>query len=489
MNAIGRFALRPRNVGAVTACVVATAMVVAAVSPVWDPDGWWVAAAGREMLAHHALQTQNVFSYVEPGHAWVMHEWLFGIPYALALERFGPSSFDFIAICAMACSVSLLAAGTVGRARHLVAGLVAMLVAVVFFGGRFLLARPTSVALVFPLGMALVVTARRFGNRALAAAVVLELVWANSHGSFPLGIALLLVGWIEHRREVRRAAAVVASLLATFATPHGASLHRFVWGYFLGSEGIYRSINTHIREFGDIRSAWGATVGPSEAVGLVLVTILALSAARVARHRVRALFCLALIVLALLHARHVELAGLLSCLLLLPHGDELWDRIGGDTGPAHARARIALLLLLPGLLFSPTAFAVEHARRRPSDWIAGGASFLRALAQVPSGADAFVPFAQAGLAIWYGFPRGVRVFFDPRNDCYSVETLAKFWSLEDPSVSPDARRAALDASHTDAAVVQDADPLAAFLAAEKGWRAAAHDGSWNVYLRADPRPL
>ena len=50
--------------------------------------------------------------------------------------------------------------------------------------------------------------------------------------------------------------------LATFVTPYGLALHRFVWRYFRGSEGVYESINLHIKEFGSFRTAWGYTVGP-----------------------------------------------------------------------------------------------------------------------------------------------------------------------------------------------------------------------------------
>lgn len=493
LDVAARFVTRPRNVGIAAACVAATAMGVAATTPVWDPDVWWVAAAGQQTLAQGAVPHQNVFSYIEPTHAWLMHEWLLGPAYASLLARFGPAAFDAVAACSMACALTLLAAATVGRARHAVVGLAAMLAAVAFFGGRFLSARPTGVALLFPVALVLVAFGRRFAALSIALAGAIELVWANVHGSFPLGIVLLLVAAIDGARDRgRRLAAAAIAGAATFVTPYGLALHRFVWSYFRGSEGIYRAINLHITEFGTLREAWGTTVGPVDLLGLVGVAILGASAARYPRHRARALLCLGLCALALQHARHLELAGLMSCMLLVPHADALVDRASGRTAGTPSRPnprgwRMAALLLLPAYVAGPVAFAVMHGRRAPEDWIAAGPSFLRTLGAVPDGASALVPFQAAGLAIWYGFPRGVRVFFDSRNDAYSVAAFDAFWALEASSTPPGDRRESLERTRTDAAVVRRGDPLSVFLSSEAGWCLARQEGGWQAYLRAPCR--
>ncbi|HEY6458773.1 MAG TPA: hypothetical protein VIY73_01440, partial [Polyangiaceae bacterium] len=330
----GTFLARPRTLGVLTACLAATAMVVACVTPVWDPDVWWVAAAGRRVLATGVVPRENVFSYVEPTHPWIMHEWLFGAPYAWLLGRLGPSAFDVVAGCGLAAALVLLAATTVVRARHLPVGLAAMAFAVAVFGGRFLSARPTGVALLFPLAMVLLAFGRTFPAWWIALAAAIEVVWANAHGSFPLGVVLLVVAALDARdHRGRRFVAAGLAAVATLATPYGLALHRFVWEYFRGSEGVYRAIHHQIREFGPLWQAWGATVGPVDVLGLVACAALAASALRDRRLRARAAFCLALVGLAVLHARHVELAGLLSCTLLLPHADDLVDRLAPAPAP------------------------------------------------------------------------------------------------------------------------------------------------------------
>lgn len=483
----GQFLVRPRNLGVLTACLAATAMVVATVTPVWDPDVWWVAAAGREMLRHRLVPHENAFSYVEPHHAWIMHEWLFGPPYAWLLGRFGPAAFDAVAGCSLACALALLAATTVGRARHLPVGIGSMAAAVALFGGRFLSARPTGVALLFPLAMVLLAFGRRFTARSAALALLVELVWANAHGSFPLGVALLLVAAFDADRDraLRLATAGLAAAV-TLVTPYGAGLHRFVWDYFQGSEGVYRAIHAEIREFGTLWEAWGATVGPVDVLGLAACAVLAASAARDPRRRLRGVFCLALVAMAILHARHVELAGLMACTLLIPHSDDLAERVTISVPAREAtwpRARVAALLVAPACVGGLIAFVTEHGRRSPEEWIATGPPFLRVLASVPDGSNVFVPFALAGQAIWYGSPRGVRVFADSRNDCYSADTFREFFGLDAPATPAPKRSAMLDATGTDAAVLPAADPLASQLASEPGWVVAGSAPGWLAVRR------
>jgi hypothetical protein len=477
---------RLRSLVVVAACVFSTTMIVAATTPITDPDGWWVAAAGRAMLATHAVPRANVFSFVEPAHAWIMHEWLLGPLYALGLEHVGPSVFAAMAVALQAAALAAIVGGTVGRARQGAAGVAMALLAIVFFGGRFLVARPTSVALLFPIALALVAFGRRFTPTSLLATSLIELAWTNTHGSFPLGVVLLLVAAVERRRDrsLRLAAACVAAL-ATLVNPYGLALHRFVWGYFAGTDGIYRAINANIQEFGPLTRAWGGAVGVVNVVGLALFAALALSALRTRVYRVRALFCLALFALALLHARHLELAGLLGCLLLLPHADDLCARFlaARTTTPEWRRSVTRALVVLPCVL-GVVAFAIARHRRSPEAWVARGAGLVRSIDAVPDGANAFVPFAAAGVAIWYGAPRGVRVFFDSRNDCYSASTLEAFWALETRATLPAARRAALDTAGVDTALVQATHPLASFLAGDPAWRLAREDGAWLTYRRA-----
>lgn len=478
-----RFVTRPFNLGVIGATLAAAAMLVAVTSPVVDPDVWWVAAAGRRMLAEGAVPRANVFSYVEPEHAWIMHEWLLGPPYAWALERVGPAGFDLIAGCALLFELGLLAAATVMRTRRLEVGLAAFAAAVALYGGRFVTARPTGVSLVFALGFALLAFAPRFSRTSMVMAVAIELVWANAHGSFPLGVVLLLVAAAEQRRDrLLRTVAAALSCVATLVTPYGLALHRFVLGYFAGNAGIYHSIHTHITEFGPV---WRAPVTALDIIGLAVDAAIIAAAMRSRRYRLRAAFCFGLWGLAVLHYRNLEFAGLLSVALLVPYLDDAADGVARARAAApHLRPRIvtSALVILPACLLGIGAFCVAFSRRQPSEWIKDGPALMTAMRAVPDGARAFVPFQRAGIAIWCGAPRGVRVFFDSRNDCYSPATFDAFMSLTLPG-SRQAWRATLDASGTDTALLSRSDPLDGFLSTEPGWTRLAAEGSWRVYHR------
>ncbi len=480
--------LLPRSVALYVATICASLAAAAVVTPVVDPDAWWVAAAGRSMLVRHEVPRTNAFSFIDGDRPWIMHEWLFGPLYAFGLARSGGAFLAVVALLVVLCASALVIRATVIPARHPAAGWGLALIALLFFSGRFLVARPTGVALLIPMALVLVAFASRFGAGRCLAAVVLQLVWVNAHGSFPLGVVLLVLAAIDEPRDRPwRVVSVAGAALVTLANPYGASLIAFVWGYFRGAEGIYREIHSNIVEFGTIADAWGSTVGPIEIVGLAILFGLAILALRRREHRLRGAFCLVLLAGAAMHVRHVELAGLVSVFLLSPFVDAAWSRRGGAATVAAPRAcRVSLAVLAPAAALGVTLYAYLTSVRTADDWIARGRPLRALLASVPDAARLYAPFQQAGLALWYDAPRGVRVFYDSRNDCYSVKTYREFRELEAPSVIPLRRRAILDETRTDAALIQQDHPLVPILSASAGWALAGQADDWRLYLR---RPL
>jgi hypothetical protein len=334
------------------------------------------------------VPSQNLFSYVEPAHNWLMHEWLLGPPYAAGLERFGPSVFVAIALGVLAVDLALVLAATLGRARTVPAGLFMAFCAVGGFGMRFLSARPTGVALVFPLAMTLLAFGPRFPAVSVLLAAIVEIIWTNAHGSFPLGIVLLGLAAVEQEKDrVRRFAAVGAATVVTAVNPYGFALYAFVWNYFRGQDGIYKEIHAHIVEFGSMVSAWGGTVGPADLVAFGFFLVFALFAALRPRHRLRALFCIAMLILGALQVRHLELAGLLTCFLLVPYADDLAEKwkLPDETAPGW-RKRAALVILPPAVALGAILFLRQQKERSPEDWILEGTALVPSIAQVPDGA-------------------------------------------------------------------------------------------------------
>jgi hypothetical protein len=504
-------------------------MLHAATNRIDDPDVWWVAAAGRETLQTHHVPRTNLFSFVDGGLPWIMHEWLFGPPYAAALEHFGPSAFNAIALLVLALELGLVLAATLGRARHAAAGLVLALAAMLFFGGRFESARPAGVSLVFALAMATIAFRRHFGARHVVAAGLVELVWANSHGSFPVGVVLLLTAAAEqpHDRRWRLGAAGLCAGL-TLVNPYGFGLYGLVWEYVQGTDGVYGAIKASVGEFGSIAHAnWiDGSTGPGGSI--LVVAVFALAAVGLALHpayRARGVLGALLFLLAAFHVRYIQLAGLLTCVLLVPAVDELLEsRSRPPPAPLEKSARRSKrakalealeekrstrdsprlgesrrwkLVVGAALVGLPAAlgvglFAREHAERSPDEWIDSTATTLRglappaAIALVPDGSNLWVPFRSGGIALWYGAPRGVRVFFDPRNDCYSAETFETSVLLELGRLTPDQVLSAFRKTGTNALLVEKRRPLTGFLmlSNQKDWKPGGQSGEWWLFRSA-----
>jgi hypothetical protein len=464
------------------------AMLGAAWVPVSDPDVWWVAAAGRDLLATHAVPTQNLFSFVEPTHPWIMHEWLLGPVYALGLWRCGPAFFVLVAIGTLAAGLWLVAHATLGRATHPLAGSLLLCIAALFFLRRLQTARPSCVSLLFPLLLSGLAFGPTFGPGRVLVCILCEWVWANAHGSFPIGILLLLAAAIDQPRDrgLRLGAAAGAAVI-TLLNPYGLRLHAFVFDYFLGRAGIYREIHDAIPEFRSMWQAWGSLITWPELLGFGIVAVMAVAAALHARYRWRGLLCLALLWAATRQARHLELAGLVSCMLLVPWADN-W--VTGWAAPADAdppfRRRALAWLLGPTLALGLGVFVWAWLHRKPSEWLSADQAFVGSLTAVADAARLYVPFHSAGLAIWYGYPRGIRVFYDPRNDCYSVETLRAFAALGQTGSSTAVQNARqiLAASGTDTVLIPATHPLKIALASAPDWELHARQPGYLFRRRS-----
>ncbi len=479
--------LRSPNALRFTLIALAALRVVGSVDgPITDCDVWWISAAGRQMLATGSIPARNLFSFTDPGQPWVMHEWLFGPLYAWGLSHFGPAFFAAVVILLFSTAAVLLAAGVLTAVQSPSRGLMLVIFALLVFHLRLETPRPTHVAVLFPLAMVVLAFGSRFTWANALACSALELVWANCHGSFPLGIVLLLLAAAERALDRRaRLTAAVTAAAVTLLNPYGPNLHRLVFGYALTKHEIYREIGLRVDEFQSVFVA--RSVSLPQIIGLLACGLLALSALTRARFRLRAGFCLLFVLMAVRQVRHIELAGLLTCLLLAPHFETLLGPAlpSNSDEPKRARgfvATLAAVLLVAGGL--ALGFRVRvHPER---EWVSS--SFLGALAAVPDGARLYAPFESAGMAVWYGFERGVRVYFDSRNDCYRAETLRDFMQIgfpKTPAGTVEARLAKYDTDHLlfadDGGLAQRLDP--------QRWVRSGQVGSWQVFEVSQQRAL
>jgi hypothetical protein len=486
------FGVRLLNRPSGAALAVMIAFVVgataAATLPIGDVDVWWVAAAGRRALAEGRAPTANMFSITEPDHPWVMHEWLLAVPYAAGLGRFGPGFFALVALASMTATASVVLRATLGSCRNLAGGAALGVLGIALFGKRLTTARPSSLALFFPVAMAALAFGPRFSARRAALAVLLSLAWANTHGSFPLGVALLGAAALAQKEDRgARALTCAAAALVTFVNPYGAELHALVFGYFRGDDGgAYDFIQSNIMDFQPLWKDRGKVAGGPELVGLTLFAGLVAGAAMDRAHRIRALFCAGMLGLAVLHVRHVEQFGFVTVILLAPYFDEMLSRRRfGALRPSGERRPWVLAALAPGLVVALVSHAVVSRGRGFSNWVSpylGGPAYVRLAEALPDGARVFTPFKTTGLLIWLGAERGVRVLFDARNDCYSRGVMEAALALWRGKLSGEAGRAKLnEMGVTHLLLVKDEAPYA-WVERDPALRAVERAGDWALFV-------
>lgn len=179
-------------------------------------------AIGRWIIAHHALPFYDPFSFTAHGEAWVPHEWLAEVVFALVYNRLGWGGIVTLTGLAGAAAFGIL---THALARNL-GWRHAMLAALAGFSlvEAHYLARPH--ALAWPclvVWMAGVVDGRDRETRPSWALLPVMTLWCNLHGGFVVGL-------------------LFAALLAAEAIWQAPSAARFCafrgWGVFLVFAGL-----------------------------------------------------------------------------------------------------------------------------------------------------------------------------------------------------------------------------------------------------------
>jgi hypothetical protein len=218
-----------------------------------DSDTGWHVRNGEAILQTFAVPRVDVFSYTRQGQPWFAWEWLsdaaLGGAYRLAgLPGVALAAAIAIALTAWGCARLSL---SLGGNLFLSAGATVLLLGVTSIHW---LARPHVFSWLFALAFLTVAEHERRGrSRWLPGLPILACAWANIHGSFLLGPAILVTyaigDWAGKRfREPaalkRFGVTAVVCLAATFINPYGWHLHEHVFSYLRNSY-----LMDHISEF------------------------------------------------------------------------------------------------------------------------------------------------------------------------------------------------------------------------------------------------
>ncbi len=435
-----------------------------------DSDTFWHVAAGRLMIARHAVLATDPFSYTFAGRPWMTHEWLSEVLLAGAFNLAGWGGVALVTALCAGAAAGLLARHT-GRWTRGLPQILLLTLSLSLCAGH-LLARPH--VLVWPLlemWAAELVIARSEDRAPRWIALPLMTLWANLHGSFLFGLALvgpfaleaLLYAPRERRGEVvlRWGGFGLAAGAAALLTPHGIEgplyALRMMGMPSLGGIGEWRP--TALNELSPFVIA--VVVGAGFALWR-----------RMPIPPLRLLLLAGLTVLSVQHNRHEQLLAFVGALVLAAP-------LAAVTDPPQARRAPSWRLFAA----ATAAIAVVLTAARiaaPTRWTDSPTRPVSALASVPAAVRATPVLNDFQFGGWL-IGQGVPTFIDSRADMYGEAFLQAWLKL----ASGD--RAALEATLAQRrigwAILVTGSPLDHAFAAMPGWRRTHVDRVSVVYQR------
>jgi len=433
-----------------------------------DADTWWHLAAGDWILAHRAVPVRDIFTYTFANTPWNAHEWLSEVLMAGAFAAGGWAGLHILFALALGVTAATVAGALRRRMDVIPALLVSVLGLACVAGG--LLARPHILALpMLAIWTSALVEARERGTAPPLRLAVIMLVWANLHGSFAFGLALAVAlgteAWVMERGRAAKAWAIFVgvSILAALITPQGL-------------EGLLFPIKLLAMPGLATIGEWGPSnfSRPTPFLFALLGMSLVLMTGKVRLPLSRALLIVALIYLALSHARHVMLFAVVAPLLAAPALGAAWP----------ARSQNSPRWLLPVLAALPLVLLLARLTL-PAARSEDRVTPIAALAHVPLPLRA-QPVLNAYDYGGYLIHQGVKVFVDGRTDLYPTD----FMKNDDRLAAGDAGAMAATLARYKVAWTIYPSGSRSALALDRipGWHRLYADPNAVVHVRDQPPP-
>jgi hypothetical protein len=449
-----------------------------------DPDTYLHIAAGRWMLTHLALPVADPFLHSLAGAAWVPHEWLVKIILALVYGAGGWSGLVLLAAACFAAGIALLTRYLL-RCFEPFSALIAVILGAALVLGH-LLVRPHLLALpLLVIWSGELFAARDSRSPPPVWLLPLMALWANLHGSFMFGLALLLfLGAEAALSSGRRSPATLRwahfgllALAASLMTPHGVA--GFVEPFRLTMMPALQA------SFNEWMSPNFQTFQPVEIWLLGIIALGFTTGIKLPPHRL--LLLLILCHMALAHVRHAELLGLIGPLAVAASlGPQIAARIRAAPVSAVGRAvaRLAAPAHLPAValvLVIAVAASLPVLLRPIERWddSVTPAAALAAAKRMRLTGPVFNNEGFGGYLIFSGIP----TFIDGRIELYGNSFLAR--SLEAEHGSEAALVALLERYGITWTLLMPEQGAVQRLDNLQGWRRVYSDGHAVIHKRLD----
>lgn len=235
-----------------------------------DADVGWHLRTGEWILDHRAVPVRDLFSFTRPGEPWFAWEWGWDVCFG-AIHRYSGLGGVVLANVLILCLVSVL---TFRLIRHACSNdVISLAITAIAMCGSTVhwLARPHLLSWLFFLAFAhLIARASEHGYRSLLWLPPLTLLWTNIHGSFFLGICMLVIAavapflqWAVHggswratwTRSVPFLTCVPVCAAVTLINPYGWRLHEHLITYLRDPKQMnlmqeFQSLNFHFAPAG-----------------------------------------------------------------------------------------------------------------------------------------------------------------------------------------------------------------------------------------------
>ncbi len=441
-----------------------------------DPDTFWQIAVGNWIVGHHAVPRFDAFSSSMPGVPWISTQWLAQVIFAQTFAFAGWAGVVALSAAAVASALGLLIhflRRTLATSPTLTLALGAFV-----FASPHLVARPHVLALpvmvAWAAGLVRAVDERHAPSFAL---LPLMTLWANLHGGFVLGIALIAPlaleailhsGATERQRELSRWALFALLALAVCCiTPYGPQS-------VLATSRILR-LGDALSLIGEWQPQDFSSLGGFElcllaGVGYALYRGLTLPPLRI-------LLLLGLLHIALAHVRNGEVLGFIGPLFIAaPLAAQIGRRkISAGNAASSAWLPVLAILLALGAVSYAAAQTMDY---RPNPRFAPVAAVAAVKA---SGKTHILNSYDFG---GYLIASGVAPYIDGRTELYGerfvvrhhralmLQDVAEFFRL-------------LHEANIDVTLLETGTPAAGLLDRLPGWKRIYADDVAVVHVRAD----
>jgi hypothetical protein len=478
-------------------CCLAFVFVIT-LSYLTDPDFWWHLQTGQYIVANRAIPRADIFSHTFAGKLWVTHEWLTEVIIYAVFRVAGLGGLTLFFSLIITVALWLVYRRCARHAPHpFVAGAATILAALAVAPFRGV--RPQMLALLLTsLWVALLENYLREANRrALWWLPPLMLLWANLHGSFALGLALIAIygagaaldGWHagDSRREVWRklrplalAGVVCAALVAV--NPSGLKLYAYP---------LETLRSPAMQKFIEEWFSPNFHLGHAQPFAALLLLLLAFLALSPQRPRLSEILLLAVAVYAALRSwRNVSLLAVVAAPLLAEHAwhwltAQSWGRWLAKPEPPAAGREVKIKILLNVLLLVAQggALAVRFVHVLRGQAAAEAQTFpvaaLAAMQQHNLPGPLFNEYGWGGYIIWRYYPQRP-VYIDGRADVYGDEFLREYVKTAN---GVKGWRDPLERYGVNTILIKPDGPLASLLRQDKDWRLVYEDQGAALFTR------